>query len=154
MNELATTLHPEGVHHCYGVLRQVMRTAVRHRMVATNPCSADAIVLPSKKAARANAAPQLYLTAQELRQLADAVPPHWRTPTIVAGLCGLRAGELWALRRCDIDSTYVPLRRLGTSALPLIDHCGTVRDHCTFMKLRPRLARRALGMARCEASAA
>jgi integrase len=44
------------------------------------------------------------LTAAEVRALADAIPrPADRLAIYVAAYTGLRAGELWALRRRDVD---------------------------------------------------
>ncbi|MGN6867441.1 MAG: site-specific integrase [Solirubrobacteraceae bacterium] len=94
--------HAETAHHVYCALRQIMKTALRHKLIATNPCSTEGVTLPSKKVARATAKPQLFLTVAEVRELVAALPPHWRTPVRVAAYCGLRAGELWALRRCDV----------------------------------------------------
>ena len=89
VNGIAAKRHPETTHHAYNVLRQVLKTAVVHKLIVTNPASKDAITLPSKKAANATKE-QLYLTPGELRDLVEAMPVHWRTPTLVAGLCGLR----------------------------------------------------------------
>ena len=36
-------------------------------------------------------------------ELAEAMPANYRTATVLAAYSGLRAGELWALRRCDVD---------------------------------------------------
>ena len=106
IGELAATLHAQSCHNIYNVLRQCMKRAVQQNLVRENPCSSDAVTLPSKRLARASAAPQLYLTASEVRTLADGVPPHYRLPVFIAALCGLRAGELWALRRCDVDPLH------------------------------------------------
>ena len=73
------------------------------KLITTNPCTPEAVSLPSKKAARASAPAQLYLTADEVNQLAEAIDPHWRLPVLIAAYCGPRAGELWALRRSDVD---------------------------------------------------
>lgn len=103
-------LRAESVHHTYGVLRYVMKVAVQHKMVLTNPCTKDAITLPSKKADAAQRGPMLFLNAAELRQLVDAMPERWRLPVRIAGVVGLRAGELWAVRVEDIDLLHGTLR--------------------------------------------
>jgi integrase len=102
INDLAKTHHAGTVHHVYVVLRQCMKTAVSHKLINVNPCTPDSITLPSKRVANANKV-QLWMTASELKQLTNAMPEHWRAATVVAGWCGLRAGELWGLRRCDVD---------------------------------------------------
>ena len=106
VNDLSAERHAETVHHAYTVLRQTLKIAVAHKLIVANPCTPEAITLPSKMAARSTQPGQLALTAPELRKLADAMPEHWRTPTLVAGWCGLRAGELWALRRADYDPLH------------------------------------------------
>lgn len=108
INGLAKSRHPETTHHAYTVLRQVLKTAVAHRLIAVNPCSPDAITLPSKRAAAATHE-QLALTASELRKLIDATPEPYKLAVKVAGLCGLRAGELWGLRRADVDPLHAKL---------------------------------------------
>ena len=106
VNELSKTRQPNTIHSVYGVMRGLMRRAVLDKLIPVNPC-AD-VTLPSKRKrvavnGKTPRQRQLYLTAPELRTLTDALPQHWRTPTLVAGLCGLRSGELWALRRQDVD---------------------------------------------------
>lgn len=103
ISELNRKKSPETVHHIVTVLRRVMLKAVKEGLVPVNPCSPTSIELPSKASARKSSGDeQLFLSTVELRQLVHAMPAHWRTPTLVAGLCGLRAGELWALRLCDV----------------------------------------------------
>jgi integrase len=87
-----------------------MKTAVRHGLVTTNPCNAESVDLPSKSDARATSDEQLALEADEVRQLVAAMPEYWRTPTLVAAWRGLRASELWALRRCDVDPLHGTIR--------------------------------------------
>lgn len=90
---------PNTVRRIYGVLNQVLETAVQRRYITTNPC--QAVRLP-KRASTHNA--QIILTPAEVHALADAMPNGtYRTATYVAATCGLRAGELWALRRKDVD---------------------------------------------------
>lgn len=44
------------------------------------------------------------LTHEEVRALVAAFPEHWRLPVLLDVYTGLRAGELWALRRRDVDA--------------------------------------------------
>jgi integrase len=46
---------------------------------------------------------QRFLTLAELVRLADGVPERYRAMALLAGLGGLRQGELMALRRGDLD---------------------------------------------------
>ncbi len=78
--------------------RSVLALAVRRRYLATN--AADNAKLP-KKAPRNQQ--RLYLSAPDVRKLAEAMPARYRVAVYVAAYCGLRAGELWALRRRDVD---------------------------------------------------
>ena len=43
------------------------------------------------------------LTQQEVRALADATDEHYRTAVLLDANTGMRASELWALRRVDVD---------------------------------------------------
>ncbi|MDX6690594.1 MAG: hypothetical protein QOG15_2051 [Solirubrobacteraceae bacterium] len=90
---------PNTVRRIYGVLNQVLETAVQRRYITANPC--DTVRLP--KRAPNHGQHQVILTPAEVHQLANAMPEHYRTATYVAATCGLRAGELWALRRKDVD---------------------------------------------------
>jgi integrase len=64
--------------------------AVRRRYLATN--AATGVKLP-KKAPRNQQ--RVYLSAAEVRTLAEAMPRRYRVATRVAAYRGLRAGELW-----------------------------------------------------------
>lgn len=97
-------LAPNTVLRIYNVLRRVFRHAKKAQMLKVNPC--EDIDLPSK----GRRPPMRYLEPGEVKQLADAVPEHYRTAVYVAAWCGLRAGELWALRRSDIDLLRGTLR--------------------------------------------
>jgi integrase len=89
-------LSPGTVRKVHTVLSSVLSEAVEIGMLRVNP--AVRMKLP--------AAPRrdmTVLTADEVRQLADAIAPHYRTLIYTAAYTGLRAGELWALRRRDVD---------------------------------------------------
>ena len=123
VNELAETHAPNTVRRIFSVLRSVLRVAVERRYIAANPC--DAVKLPRKHGGRNGARPKrmLFLNPPEVRALAAAMPrPSDRLAVYVAAYCGLRAGELWALRRSDVDllhgtlSVERALKEINTSA--------------------------------------
>jgi integrase len=78
------------------VLSSVLSEAVELGMLRVNP--ATKLRLPAPPARD-----QTTLTAGEVNALADAIDPHYRVLIYVAAYTGLRAGELWAMRRRDVD---------------------------------------------------
>jgi integrase len=80
------------------VLNATLNVAVNRRYIATNPAATTK--LPKRIT---NPERMTFLTPEEVRQLAEAMPAHYKTATYVAAYMGLRAGELWALRRKDVD---------------------------------------------------
>lgn len=104
VNELAGKLTPKTVRHIYGVLRSIMKMAVQRRYITASPC--DAVSLPRLGSARKE---MLSLTAVEVAALAEAIGPHDRVMVYTAAYGGLRAGELDALRRRDVDLLHSKL---------------------------------------------
>lgn len=101
INELAKTRATNTVRRVYGVLRGVLKVAVQRRYIASNPC--DSVSLPRKRS-RGPRRRHLYLTPAEVRALAEGMErPAERVAVYVAAWAGPRAGELWALRRGDVD---------------------------------------------------
>jgi integrase len=104
IDELANALNEDGtrtnapgtVRNIYSVLRNAMNQGVRRGYVKANPCTA--IDLP-----RSAKEEQLYLTAAQVQALADRIDKHYRVLILTAAYMGLRAGELLALRRRDVD---------------------------------------------------
>jgi integrase len=80
----------------FAALRTSLNTAVRLRLVGTNPTAGIRPPRPTRK-------PMLYLTAEEVRRLADAIPSEHRTLVYAAAYTGLRAGELLALQVRDFN---------------------------------------------------
>ena len=78
------------------VLRGVLALAVKRRYIASNPASTDNVTLAPKQRRQHDIAP---LTHAQVEQLVQALPEHWRLPVLLDAYTGLRAGELWALRR-------------------------------------------------------
>lgn len=97
VNELtAVGLASGTVRNAYACLRNALNTAVRYGWIRSNPCTN--IDLP-----RARRGEMLFLTADEVRLLAEKIDPHYRVLVYTAAYTGLRAGELLALRRQDVD---------------------------------------------------
>ncbi len=80
----------------YVRLRQIMRQAVDDDRISKNPCRIE-------RGGAEHHPEQRFATMEELHRLADAVPDRYRAMVLVAGLGGLRRGELFALRRSDVD---------------------------------------------------
>jgi len=101
VNELnAAEYAPNTIRRIYGVLNQLLALAQRRRYIAINPC--DAVKLP-KKAGRRRQIKILPLTDAQVVALANAIDAQYRLAVLLDAYMGLRAGELWALRRDDID---------------------------------------------------
>ncbi|WP_262851585.1 Lsr2 family DNA-binding protein [Mumia quercus] len=107
---------PEAPHHAPGVptpvtqayrlLRTVMQAAVREGQVAANPCQ-----IP--RAGVHRAPERIPATAEQVAQIADAMPARYAAAVHVAAWSGLRAGELFALarRHVDLDTGRVRVER-------------------------------------------
>lgn len=92
-----TPLHAAGtVRNVYAVLRTAMAKGVRMGLVRVNPCTD--IDLP-----RAQREEMLFLTADEVRAVAETIDPHYRVLIYTAAYTGMRAGELGGLQRRDVD---------------------------------------------------
>lgn len=92
------------VRNTLNVLRAVLATAVESRLLAANP--ADGVRLPrarAKQARQKRKAERVFLTAEQVHDLADAMPAPWGTVVTFAAYTGVRAGELAALRVDDLD---------------------------------------------------
>jgi integrase len=89
-------LAPNSVRNVYAVLRAAMTRAVRMRLLRANPCVG--IELPKPRNAE-----MLFLTADELRAVAETIDPHYKLVVLVAGYLGLRSGEIAGLQRQDVD---------------------------------------------------
>jgi integrase len=84
------------IHKIQTVLSAVLSEAVELGILRVNPALRLRLPTPQRK-------DMTVLTADEVHVLAQAIDPHYRTLIYVAAYTGLRAGELWALRRKDVD---------------------------------------------------
>ena len=80
----------------YVRLRQILRQAVNDDRIGKNPCRID-------QGGVERTPEQRFVSLPELYALAGAVPDRYRALILTAGLAGLRQGELFALRRSDLD---------------------------------------------------
>jgi integrase len=83
----------------YARLRQVLNQAVDDDRIARSPCRIDGGALERHPEQR-------FATLGELYRLADVVPVRYRALVLTAGLGGLRQGELFGLRRQDVDLAF------------------------------------------------
>jgi integrase len=141
VSSLSQRREPGTVRNVYAALRNCLNTAVRLRMLSTNPC--QGVRLP-----RSPREQQLFLTPAEIQLLATEIsrpvamhggkpvrlpsgeprrqkphPSHQQHKILVltAAYTGLRSGELLALRREDVDLLHGRLfvrRALKTYADP------------------------------------
>lgn len=80
-----------------------------------------------------------FLSVTELRALADAIDPRYRTWVLTAGWCGLRFSELAGLRWADIDPVRATITISGQAAR---DPKGAVQRRTT----KTRKSRRTIVM--------
>ena len=92
-------LSPRTVHHMHRVLKQAFARAVRWGMLLNNP--ADAVDPP--KVERLNM--QALDTQQTARLLTHFRDTRMFVPVLLAVMCGLRRGEITALRWRSVDLT-------------------------------------------------
>lgn len=81
---------------CYRLLRAILNTAVEDGILAANPCTI-------RGAGAENAPERRIPSIDQVFELADAVPHRHRALVLVASFSGLRRGELFGLRRSDVD---------------------------------------------------
>jgi integrase len=79
------------------VLSSILSEGIELGLLRENPAARLRLASPPRTE-------MTILTAEEIKALADAIPrASDRLAIYVAAYCGLRAGELWALQRRDID---------------------------------------------------
>src|SRR5262245_59767334 len=93
---VAQGLAPASVQKAYQVLSKIMAAAVDARMIPESPCRR----VPLPKIERNE---MRFLTAKEVRRLADAIVPSYRALVLLGAYGGLRIGEMAGLRRSRVD---------------------------------------------------
>jgi integrase len=110
--------HPSTVAKAYRLLAAICGTAVADELIARTPCRVEG--------AGIERAPERPIaTVVEVAALADAMPERFRVVVLFASWCGLRRGEVVALRRRDVDvlhgtvSVVRAMQQLHNGALDL-----------------------------------
>lgn len=80
----------------YRFLRSVLSVAVQDEAIARNPCR-----IP--RAGGVAARERSIATPAQVADLIDAITPRYRAAVVLAAWCGLRRGEVCALRTSDVD---------------------------------------------------
>ncbi|MGH9247686.1 MAG: tyrosine-type recombinase/integrase [Acidimicrobiales bacterium] len=81
---------------CYRLLRAILNTAIEDHHLVANPCRIKGAGIETSEERSIPDIDTVYV-------LADLVSPRNRALVLLAAFCGLRKGELFALRRRDVD---------------------------------------------------
>lgn len=102
-NLLDTGVGAVTVAKAYRLLKAILNTAVDDGLIRRNPCRI-------KGAGQEKSPERPVLTIRQVADLADAFDRRYRALVLLAVFCGLRWGELAALRRRHIDLSSVTVR--------------------------------------------
>ncbi len=114
------------IRQAYHVLNSILDSAVRNRMISSNP--AHGVALPKKPVRE-----MLFLTPTEVDDLAAAVDDRYETLVYTLAYCGLRAGEATALRRNRVN--------LLRAELVVAESATEVHGHLVFGETKNRRMR-------------
>jgi len=96
INKMTSKYAATSVHTYYATLKTIMESALDMEILNRNPCKGVKLP-PNKPEART------VVTPAEIHQLAEAVGSKWRCTIYLAGIMGLRFGEVLGLQLQDID---------------------------------------------------
>jgi integrase len=131
VERMAERLAPSTVRTNYGVLRAILRAAVDAELIAASPCRR--VRLPADDRDRGR-----FLSAEELKRLADEMPVEYQPMVYLAGVLGLRWSEIAGLRVSRIDF----LR----STLEVAETCAEVGGRVAYAPPKTRASRRTLSV--------
>ena len=87
---------PSGTAQSYRFIRSVLNVAVADEAIPKNPCE-----IPG--AGNLKAAERPTATPEQVAALIEAITPRYRAAVVLAAWCGLRRGEVCALRVTDVN---------------------------------------------------
>ncbi len=120
------------------IVSKILAGAVKAKLIPSNP--ADDLDVPKVEREE-----QRFLTPAEIARLADCIDPDYRSLVLVGAYCGLRQGELLALRRRHVDL----VGRTVTVAENLVEVHGQIH----FGQPKTRAGRRTVPMPKPVADA-
>jgi integrase len=118
---------PATVQKAGQILGKIMRAAVDAELISRNPV--ERVAFP-----RVERVEMRHLTARELTKLANTIDDRYRAWVLVAGYGGLRAAELFGLRRHRVD--------LVRGTVDVAEICVEVSGHHHFGPPKTRAGRR------------
>jgi integrase len=86
----------KGTNDTYALMRQVFAQAVSDKVIKETP-------VEHRSRLKSPIRDSVILKPTQITQLMDSMPERYRAAVVIAAWCGLREGELLALRRQDID---------------------------------------------------
>lgn len=96
-------LAPKTINNVHGLLYTIMKAAVAHRLIRTNPCADTHLPARTHKE-------MMFLTDPEIGRLLTALPEHWRPLIALLIGTGLRWGEAIGLKAGRVDLLAAPPR--------------------------------------------
>jgi integrase len=102
-------LSPGTVHHMHRILKQAFKQAVKWKLLAVNPCDAVDPPKVEKKEMKTYDMPQTVGALNEMRTT------RFLVAYLLAAMCGLRRGEITALRWKAVDLDAGMIRVVQTS---------------------------------------
>jgi integrase len=129
----ASGLAPATVHKCHQVLAKILRAAVDAGLILSSPCDRQSLPRVERQEMR-------FLGPQELAALAGKTDERYRSLILVGGYGGLRAGELFGLRRGRVD--------LLRGRIQVVETLVEVRGHHHFGPPKTRAGHRSVPLPR------
>ena len=103
--------------YCYRILRAILNEAIRDEIIETNPCKL-------RGASHVKSKRRNEPSVKQVVEILELTPERYKTAVLFAAFSGLRKGELFALRRCDVDlvsqTVKVERSQVKLSKKPLI----------------------------------
>ncbi len=130
----ASGLAPATVHKAYQVLAKILRAAVDAGLLVGSPC--DRVPLP-----RIEREEMRFLDPTAVARLASAIDPRYRALVLLGAYAGLRAGELFGLRRERLD--------LLRGRVDVVEIAVEVSGHFFVGPPKTRAGRRSVPLPRC-----
>jgi integrase len=119
--EVTTKAGQDQAAKSYRLLHAVLETAEADELIRSNPCRI-------RGAGQENADERPMIPTVMVLDLVEAIGPRYGALLLAMGFCSLRTGEVFGLRRCDVDPLHGELQ-VRVQAQELKGAGRTVLDH-------------------------